>query len=106
MLKRVLKSHVSKYIALSLILCSAIYTTTFISSPSAETTTQETNKVTAIKVSDNIIDKNNITSENYDDALQDFIAKNNYDYNIDTGLNILDKFMEEYDLDCLIRVSQ
>ena len=44
MLKRILKSHVSKYIALSLILCSTI--------------------------------------------------------------NILDEFMKEYDLDCLIRVSE
>lgn len=106
MLKRILKSHVSKYIALSLILCSTIYSTTFISSPLAQTTLKETTNLDTVESSDNIIDKNNVTSENYDAALKDFIEKNDYDYNINTGLNILDEFMQEYELDCLRRISE
>ena len=38
--------------------------------------------------------------------IKKIIEENNYDYNINTGLNILDEFMKEYDLDCLIRVSE
>lgn len=106
MLKRILKSHVSKYIASSLILCSTIYSTTFLSSPSAQTTTKETTNLSTIEISNNITDQDIVTSENYDTALQNFIEENNYDYNINTGLNILDEFMKEYDLDCLIRVSE
>ena len=56
MLKRILKSHVSKYIALSLILCSTIYSTTFLSSPSAQTTTKETTNLSTIEISNNITD--------------------------------------------------
>ena len=106
MLKRILKSHVSKYIALSLILCSTIYSTTFLSSSLALTTTKETTNLSTIEISYNITDQDIVTSENYDTALQNFIEENNYDYNINTGLNILDEFMKEYDLDCLIRVSE
>ena len=57
-------------------------------------------------ITNNITDQDIVTSENYDTALQNFIEENNYDYNINTGLNILDEFMKEYDLDCLIRVSE
>ena len=89
MLKRIMKSHVSKYIALSLILCSTIYSTTFLSSPSAQTTTKETTNLSTIEISNNITDQDIVTSENYDTALQNFIEENNYDYNINTGLNIL-----------------
>ena len=64
MLKRILKSHVSKYIALSLILCSTIYSTTFLSSPSAQTTTKETTNLSTIEISNNITDQDIVTSEN------------------------------------------
>ena len=68
--------------------------------------TKETTNLSTIEISNNITDQDIVTSENYDTALQNFIEENNYDYNINTGLNILDEFMKEYDLDCLIRVSE
>lgn len=115
MIKRMLKSNVTKYLSLSLLLCTAIYSTTFISSPLAEIKNKEANNIIDTKITDNISDRNNtintsnsteVTSENYDSALKDFIKKNNYDYNIDNGLNILDEFMQEYGLDCLVRTSE
>ena len=54
-----LKSNVTKYLSLSLLLCTAIYSTTFISSPLAEIKNKEANNIIDTKITDNISDRNN-----------------------------------------------
>lgn len=105
MLKKSLKSRIIKY-SLLVILCSSIYSSKFIISSSAKIAENNINNLNSIEISNNIDKQDIVTSENYDAALQKFIIENNYDYNLNTGLNILDEFMKEYNLDCLIRVSQ